>query len=202
MASTYNPNMEAGPYAYAQAIAYLSCPSAIRARTLDRWGVAPSLKQCAAYRRNYLASRKPRATVPEPIERDGLDYQVPGLVAKDYVPPADKKEPIDTSPLPKPQPQIASDWRVLVKVVAEHFGMTFADIVGRSRLAAINEARQLCYLLLYERGNSYPQIGRWLGGRDHQPVIHGCKVFHEKAKRSPRLMEAYEHFSAIGGKRR
>lgn len=201
MTSNYNPNMEAGPYAYAQKLAsYIACPSTIRVRTLEWWGRAPSLRQCKAYRDEVLRRRgapEPKSRSEEPTDKDGLEFAVPGTVDARTIKPAPEPEPL----LP-PVPEIQSDWRVLVKVVAEHFGMTFADIVGRSRLAAINEARQLCYLLLYERGNSYPQIGRWLGGRDHQPVIHGCKVFHEKAKRSPRLMEAYEHFSAIGGKRR
>ncbi len=39
------------------------------------------------------------------------------------------------------------------------------------------------YLLKNELGLSYPNIGRYLGGRDHTTIMHGCeKIEHELKK--------------------
>ena len=46
------------PAAYARQIAYVACPSTIRARTLDMYGRAPSLEDCARYRAEYLEEKE------------------------------------------------------------------------------------------------------------------------------------------------
>jgi chromosomal replication initiator protein len=63
---------------------------------------------------------------------------------------------------------------VLVRVVAEHFGLHADDLVGRKRTQEVANARQVAmYLLRAEHTLSLPAIGDLLGGRDHSTVRYG-----------------------------
>jgi chromosomal replication initiator protein len=68
---------------------------------------------------------------------------------------------------------------ILADVAAEH-GVTVAEIIGPSRKPKIAYARfhaeAALRALTMANGAppSYPMIGRWLGGRDHTTIIHGC----------------------------
>jgi len=65
---------------------------------------------------------------------------------------------------------------VLLDRAAHYFGVSVAEIVGRSRTAKIALQRQIImYLIREETGASLPRIGELLGGRDHTTVIHGCE---------------------------
>jgi chromosomal replication initiator protein len=60
--------------------------------------------------------------------------------------------------------------------VAEHYGLSVADLVGPGRARAVARPRQMAMYLsktLTER--SLPEIGRSLGGRDHTTVMHGVR---------------------------
>lgn len=60
----------------------------------------------------------------------------------------------------------------IVAEVAATYQVTVAAIVGRSRKAAIVEARRaVCHRLRDETDMSYTEIGRKLGGRDHTTII-------------------------------
>lgn len=61
--------------------------------------------------------------------------------------------------------------------VAEFYQVDVADLTGRSRNKEVVVPRQMAmYLLREETGTSLPQIGEFLGGRDHTTVIYA----HEK----------------------
>ncbi|MEJ2211181.1 MAG: chromosomal replication initiator protein DnaA, partial [Anaerolineae bacterium] len=63
----------------------------------------------------------------------------------------------------------------ILSAVAQYYGVSEEDLVGRSRRRAISVPRQMCmYLVREEIGTSLPQIGELLGGRDHTTIIHGC----------------------------
>jgi chromosomal replication initiator protein len=63
----------------------------------------------------------------------------------------------------------------ILSAVAQHYGLSQEELVGRSRRRAVSLPRQLCmYLVREEIGTSLPQIGELLGGRDHTTIIHGC----------------------------
>lgn len=72
----------------------------------------------------------------------------------------------------------------LVRIVAEHFQLTDAQLCGRKRTKEIAGARQIAmYLLRDEHGLSLPAIGSLLGGRDHSTVRYGIeKVGDELAE--------------------
>jgi hypothetical protein len=88
--------------------------------------------------------------------------------------------------------RLASPERVIIRIVAERFGVTVADIMGsershrgcRPRHAAMWIARQL----LPHR--SLPALGRRFGGKDHTTVISAIK-------RVDRLMADNPMFSAV-----
>lgn len=62
------------------------------------------------------------------------------------------------------------------RLVAESFGVSVADINGKSRQKPIVLARQVCMYLLRElTDSSLPEIGREFGGKDHSTVIHACQ---------------------------
>jgi chromosomal replication initiator protein len=63
----------------------------------------------------------------------------------------------------------------ILEVSASFFGVSVADLTGRSRSAKIAIQRQIImYVMREETGASLPQIGAALGGRDHTTIIHGC----------------------------
>jgi len=64
----------------------------------------------------------------------------------------------------------------VIQIVAEFYGLTGADLLGRTRTAPVAFARQVAmYLLREENGLSLPAIGDHLGGRDHTTVRHGVE---------------------------
>lgn len=82
-------------------------------------------------------------------------------------------------------PRIARDWiRVgclrsmadIIEDVSKRRGVSVFDIKGPMRFKAINAARQEFMAEAYATGRwSMPQIGKFLGGRDHTTVLHGIR---------------------------
>ncbi len=85
------------------------------------------------------------------------------------------------APFRKTTPQI------ILKTVADFYGITQLDLLKRSRKKEIVRPRQICmYLLREEARSSFPEIGQKLGGRDHSTVIHA----YEKINREEQEQEA------------
>ena len=59
-----------------------------------------------------------------------------------------------------------------IDAVAQQYGYTVGDMLGRSRLKRVVAVRRLCILMLREKGYSTTEIGRVLGGRDHSTIVH------------------------------
>jgi len=73
-----------------------------------------------------------------------------------------------------------ADPMAVLEAVAAFYGLTLEELTGRSRRQAVAHPRQVaCYLLRQEAGLSLPQIGQWLGGRDHSTVLHACERIAE-----------------------
>lgn len=71
--------------------------------------------------------------------------------------------------------------RNMAQEVAERYGLTLEQLRGPQRCRAISRPRQELMYELYATGRfSLPQIGRFLGNRDHQTVIHGCRRHAER----------------------
>jgi chromosomal replication initiator protein len=68
----------------------------------------------------------------------------------------------------------------IVDIVAEQFGLTRAQLLGRRRLPHIVLARHIAMLLCIEMLQaSLPQVGEWFG-RDHTTVLHARDAMGRK----------------------
>jgi chromosomal replication initiator protein len=79
-------------------------------------------------------------------------------------------------------PRAQTDWKANLHQLAQSYGVTVADITGKSRVPRFVRARHHAMAMLRGRGWSYPEIGRKLGGRDHATVIHGIKKHYERTR--------------------
>ncbi len=60
----------------------------------------------------------------------------------------------------------------IMRTVSSHFDITVADMKGRRRTRAISEPRQIAmYLARFHTDHSYPELGRYFGGKDHTTVL-------------------------------
>ena len=77
------------------------------------------------------------------------------------------------------RPRIAT----ITTKVARHYGLTLADLRGRSRRRSVATARAMAmYLCRQLAGSHLHQIGKYLGGRDHTTVLHGCQKIEQLLK--------------------
>jgi len=76
----------------------------------------------------------------------------------------------------------------IVSQVADAFGVSEEDLLGRSRSHDIALPRQIAMFLLRQETNySLPQIGDTLGGRDHTTVMYGCEKITDLLERDETL---------------
>lgn len=67
---------------------------------------------------------------------------------------------------------------IATRVALAH-GFQLEDLTGPARTKRVAHVRHEAMWEIYETGLfSYPQIGRFFGGRDHTTVICGCRA-HE-----------------------
>jgi chromosomal replication initiator protein len=79
------------------------------------------------------------------------------------------------------------DVETIIQVVAEHFKMKEADILGKKRNKEIVAPRQIAMFLAREMGSmSYPDIGRAFG-RDYTTVIHSYEKVKAEIKKDSSL---------------
>jgi len=82
--------------------------------------------------------------------------------------------------------------RDVVATVAKAFGLSYAEVVSDGRRTELVCARTVAALILRERGNSYPQIGRYLGNRDHSTIINLVSKYEKRLARHPEMGVVYE----------
>lgn len=64
---------------------------------------------------------------------------------------------------------------IITETVANYYGISMDDIIGKSRSRNVARPRQLAmFLAREETESSLPQIGHALGDRDHTTVLYGC----------------------------
>ena len=70
---------------------------------------------------------------------------------------------------------------LIIDIVAEHFGVSIADLKSTKRNADISYARQISmYLVRTMTDTSLKAVGVMLGGRDHSTIKHGVELIDEK----------------------
>jgi len=76
----------------------------------------------------------------------------------------------------------------IATAVAEYYGISQEEIVGKGRSRRIARPRQLVmYLSREETDTSLPQIGRALGDRDHTTIMYGCGKIEDLLETDPNL---------------
>lgn len=71
--------------------------------------------------------------------------------------------------------------KLIVDIVAEHFGITPEDILSKRRNSEFVQPRQICmYLCRHLTEESLQSIGKSLGKKDHTTVIHGIEKITEE----------------------
>ena len=61
-------------------------------------------------------------------------------------------------------------------VVARHFGISVAELLGKSRRMCFVLPRHVAvYIFVHGKGFSFPQTGRIMGARDHTTALHAYR---------------------------
>lgn len=85
----------------------------------------------------------------------------------------------------------------VILAVSEEMGVDVDDILGRSRLAEVVEARQLvAYLLGIDYGLDAAVIGRVLD-RDRSTVLHSIQKTRRRLRLETTLLERLERIRAV-----
>jgi len=94
---------------------------------------------------------------------------------------------IDTAPEPEPEPpdplasvHCSPDTKRAILPVLDRHGFTWAQIIERNNTHPRVRARAEVYVLLRERGWSYPRIGQFVGGRDHTTVMNSVQRYYAR----------------------
>ena len=82
--------------------------------------------------------------------------------------------------------------REIAAQVAARYGLTVDDLKGPETARRYSRPRHEAMWLMKQAGRSYPQIGAFLGGRDHTTAMHGVKAHEARA----RADDPVEHISA------
>lgn len=125
--------------------------------------------------------------VPAPLPAPFSSFQDIVVSFDTYAPLPAQPDPYDTSLIRAPKPI-----KQVVRYVAMKHQVSIRLILDSGRNAAVVRARQEIYWRLVAIGAySLPQVGMWVGGRDHTTVLHGVR---EHAKRhGERPMPKYQH---------
>ncbi len=104
-------------------------------------------------------------------------------------------EQLDAVAGPDPRSDLTPEQTL--RAVARRFNITEEQILGRSRTAAVAQARQVAmYLLTTELGMTPTNAGRFLAGRNHSTVIHGAQKIRTALLTDDRLRQSVNTIKA------
>jgi len=85
---------------------------------------------------------------------------------------------------------------VIIRTVADHYGVPVKDVMGKRRTKSIAYPRQVCMFLARRlTSHSFEEIGGYFGGRDHTTVMYACDKIRKELLKSSDLAETVEHLS-------
>jgi chromosomal replication initiator protein len=88
---------------------------------------------------------------------------------------------------PKIRHELTSD--AILKLVALHFNVRTTDLKSDKRVRKLSYPRQVCmYLLRKHLLMSFPEIGRFMGGKDHTTVLHAVSKIAELQRMDPEVL--------------
>ncbi len=83
------------------------------------------------------------------------------------------------------------------KAVCGHFNVSLAELKSKSRSKNISLPRQVfSYLARQNTDTSLPEIGKFLGGRDHSTIIHSCKKIETELKSNNEISLAFQQIKS------
>ncbi|MBQ1172275.1 MAG: chromosomal replication initiator protein DnaA [Lachnospiraceae bacterium] len=81
----------------------------------------------------------------------------------------------------------------IVKVVAEHFGVSQEDIISKKRNSEYVIPRQICMYMIREyTTTSLDNIAKMLNKKDHTTILHGCKKIENEMEKNPDIKNKIE----------
>ena len=81
----------------------------------------------------------------------------------------------------------------IVKVVAEHFGVSQEDIISKKRNSEYVIPRQICmYMIREHTTTSLDNIAKMLNKKDHTTILHGCKKIENEMEKNPDIKNKIE----------
>lgn len=189
-----------GPLAYASQLArYMRDPSKVRANTLNEWGRAPSLAECAELILKHGRDREAYRAESERLgqnDKDAVDWRPAPTVTALKMQRSVEAQKAKTINLPQNIGQNSNQSAAfhfideLVEAIARAMRVSVDDITGASRFKPEMQARQVVCWVLHKRGQSYSQIGRRLN-RDHTSAMNAVDRFETHATDRMRLVAEY-----------
>ena len=83
------------------------------------------------------------------------------------------------------------DPKTIKRIVADYYGLTVTQLVGKSRTKAISNARHIAiYLTRKHLDLAYNKIGEEFGKRDHSTIISACDKIEKGITKDPVLASA------------
>lgn len=112
----------------------------------------------------------PDATAEKSEQDEFIVLEIPDFLPKN---PERRAFPPSFWPiLEKPMPSL----KLILQCVSHHLNVGKIDIISQRRTLNLTYPRHLCYWLMRSMTtNTLPAIGRFLGGRDHTTILHGCR---------------------------
>lgn len=87
----------------------------------------------------------------------------------------------------------AVTYDAIQKAVADHFQIKLQEMKAKKRTKNLVMPRQVAMYLCRELTNlSYPEIGKYFGGKDHTTVIHACRQIEKLKEKESRLKDAID----------
>ena len=94
----------------------------------------------------------------------------------------------------KPPPKL----RDIAHAVADYYDVTIPELMSVRRTARILRPRQVfCYLAKTLTMQSFPQIGRHLGNRDHTTILHALNRIAVRMATDPKLAAEIAHIRKL-----
>lgn len=194
------------PRSYAAHLAtYIASPLKIEKLVALEFDQVPPLHEIAELR--YRVERERKTFAHQGFIKDKEDHDGDHFMVRSFLrPPAPRTYTNSRTVYVPAHVEVQDDFdhglnvrnhRDLIAAAASAFSLTYEEVVSPDRHTPHVCARSVAARILRERGNSYPQIGRYLGGRDHSTAINLHRKFDERAKRHPQIQVAYDRLSKV-----
>lgn len=202
-----------GPAQYARRLTtYIADPARVRSLTMREYGEdrTPSLATIAEMRAKHERRHRPRSLDLQ-CELEALEQRAQTRAevkvereAKEAAELAARREQQvrDAEAVMRALGGYASKAGRIVGAVSHAFGVSPADIVGKSRLRKHVVPRKVAVRLLRDRqiitGKlSLPDIGRIVGDRDHSTIKHSLDTFDTEMRDNPAAFAIYNRIREL-----